>query len=134
MMGESTSTPSAISLSTAMHSAANAPVMEAVRVPPSAWITSQSMYTVRSPSRVRSQAARRERPISRWISTPRPSFLTPSRALRWGVEPGSMAYSAVSQPFPLPRRKLGTPSCTEAVQITFVRPQQISTEPVAISV
>ena len=45
-----------------------------------------------------------------------------------------MAYSAVSQPFPLPRRKGGTPSWTEAVQITRVLPQQISTEPVAISV
>ena len=43
MIGESTSLPSAISLSTAMHSATNAPVMDAVRVPPSAWMTSQSM-------------------------------------------------------------------------------------------
>ena len=45
-----------------------------------------------------------------------------------------MAYSAVSQPFPLPLKNEGTPSCTEAVQITFVLPQQISTEPAAISV
>ena len=43
MMGESASVPACISLSTAMHSATKAPVMEAVRVPPSAWITSQSM-------------------------------------------------------------------------------------------
>ena len=45
-----------------------------------------------------------------------------------------MAYSAVSQPLPLPRRKGGTPSCTDAVQMTFVLPQQISAEPAAISV
>ena len=51
-----------------------------------------------------------------------------------GVEPGSMAYSAVSQPLPLPRRKPGTPSCTEAVQITLVLPQVISAEPAAMSV
>ena len=71
--------------------------------------------------------------MSRWISTPRPSFLMPSRALRTGVEPGSMAYSAVSQP-PLPFRKGGTPSTTEAVHKTRVRPQEISTEPAAASV
>lgn len=83
--------------------------MAAVRVPPSAWSTSQSRVMVFSPNRVRSQQARRERPMSREISTPRPSFFTPSLALRVGVAPGSMAYSAVSQPWPRPFRKAGTP-------------------------
>ena len=58
--------------------ATQAPVIEAVRVPPSAWSTSQSMQSVRGPSASRSTAARSERPISRWISTLRPS----SRPLR----------------------------------------------------
>ena len=56
-------------------SATQAPVMEAVRVPPSAWITSQSMVICRSPSATRSTTERKERPISRWISTVRPPCL-----------------------------------------------------------
>src|SRR2546430_12464440 len=40
------------------------PVMAAVRVPPSAWITSQSTHTVRSPILPRSAIARRARPRS----------------------------------------------------------------------
>ena len=72
--------------------------------------------------------------MSRPISTPRPSFFTPSRALRWGVEPGSMAYSAVSQPRPVSRKNGGTPSCTEAVHKTRVLPAQTSALPAAISV
>ena len=44
----------------------------AVRVPPSAWSTSQSRVRVRSGSAVRSMAARRLRPIRRWISAVRP--------------------------------------------------------------
>ena len=50
-------------------SATQAPVIAAVRVPPSAWITSQSTVIWRSPSAVRSTIERRLRPISRWIST-----------------------------------------------------------------
>jgi hypothetical protein len=42
--------------------------MEAVRVPPSAWSTSQSSTTVRSPRAAISTTERMERPISRWIS------------------------------------------------------------------
>ena len=61
---------------------------------------------VRSPSAARSTAARSERPISRWISLPRPPG---SRLLRVCVERGSIAYSAVSQPWPLPLRNAGTP-------------------------
>jgi len=41
------------------------PVIDAVRVPPSAWMTSQSIHTVRSPSAGRLVTARSERPISR---------------------------------------------------------------------
>src|SRR3989442_113774 len=41
--------------------ATNAPGIAAVRVPPSAWITSQSTHTVRSPSFFRSKTARTAR-------------------------------------------------------------------------
>ena len=53
-------------------SATQAPVIAAVRVPPSAWITSQSIVICRSPSATTSTTARRLRPIRRWISTVRP--------------------------------------------------------------
>ena len=52
-------------LSSASASATNAPVMDAVRVPPSAWMTSQSIQIVRSPSAGRFVTARSERPMSR---------------------------------------------------------------------
>ena len=52
----------------AMYSAVKAPVMAAVRVPPSACSTSQSRVIVRSPILLMSTAARSERPISLWIS------------------------------------------------------------------
>ena len=42
-----------------------APVMAAVRVPPSAWMTSQSRMTVRSPRACMSTTERRLRPMSR---------------------------------------------------------------------
>ena len=42
-----------------------------------------------------------------------------------------MPYSAVTQPRPSPRMKRGTPSSTEAVQITRVSPKLTSTEPSA---
>ena len=45
--------------------ATQAPVIEAVRVPPSAWMTSQSMVIWRSPSACRSITERNERPIKR---------------------------------------------------------------------
>ena len=50
-----------------------APVIAAQRVPPSAWSTSQSSQSVRSPSALKSQTLRSARPIRRWISTVRPS-------------------------------------------------------------
>src|SRR3954451_8731110 len=77
---------------------------------------------------------RRLRPIRRWISTVRPSgrpFVT-SRCLRSPVDAGSIPYSAVIQPRPLPAIQRGTDSCTDAVQITRVPPQLISAEPVAV--
>src|SRR5215469_10165979 len=42
-----------------------------------------------------------------------------------------MPYSLVTQPLPLPFRKLGTPSSTVAVQITRVLPSSINTLPSA---
>ena len=56
-------------------SATQAPVIEAVRVPPSAWSTSQSTMICFSPSAARSVTARSERPIRRWISWVRPDLL-----------------------------------------------------------
>ena len=57
--------------------------------------------------------------------------LLTSRCLRSPVEAGSIPYSAVSQPRPLPAIQRGTDSWIEAVQITRVSPQEISAEPVA---
>ena len=109
--------------------------MAAVRVPPSAWITSQSSHTVRSPSSFRRTMVRIERPISRWISMVRPPTLPldASRVERVLVARGSMPYSAVTHPLPVLRRNGGTRSSTLAVQITFVWPTSISTEPSACS-
>ena len=121
------------SLPSASTMATNAPVIEAVRVPPSAWITSQSSHSVRSPRRSRRTTDRIERPISRWISMVRPPTLPceASRAVRVLVARGSMPYSAVTQPLPVPRRNGGTRSSIDAVQITRVRPTSISTDPSA---
>ena len=106
------------------------------RVPPSAWITSQSTIICRSPSTSRSSTARSERPISRWISALRPfSFsLEISRGERVLVARGSIAYSAVTQPSPLPARNGGTLSSTVALHSTRVFPTSISTEPSACMV
>jgi len=103
--------------------------MAAVRVPPSAWMTSQSTHTVRSPSLAISTTARSERPTSRWISCERPLGPLRSRFMRVLVERGSMPYSAVTQPLPWPFRKGGTFSSMEAVQSTLVSPNSTSTDP-----
>jgi hypothetical protein len=42
-----------------------------------------------------------------------------------------MPYSAVTQPRPLPDIQRGTPESTLAVQMTCVRPTEISAEPLA---
>ena len=55
-----------------------------------------------------------------------------SRCLRSPVDAGSIPYSAVTQPRPLPAIQRGTDSCTDAVQITRVSPHEISAEPVAV--
>jgi hypothetical protein len=76
--------------------------MAAVRVPPSACNTSQSMVICRSPSATRSVTVRSERPIRRWISSVLPDCLPAeaSRRVRSFVARGSMPYSAVTQPRP----------------------------------
>ena len=107
------------------------PVIAAVRVPPSAWMTSQSTVIVRSPSWVSCTTARKERPTSRWISCVRPPVRPASRPVRVEVARGSMPYSAVTQPWPLPRRNGGTRSSTDAVQITRVSPTSTRTAPSA---
>src|SRR5262245_10195314 len=114
-------------------SATNEPVMAAVRVPPSAWITSQSTHSVRSPSAFMSTTALSERPIRRWISCVRPDGwpLVASRWERVLVERGSIPYSEVIQPSPLPLRKGGTRSSTLTVHTTLVSPTSMSAEPSA---
>src|SRR6266699_5250899 len=109
--------------------------MAAVLVPPSAWSTSQSSMIEFSPSAFRSMQARSDRPISREISCVRPPTrpLTDSRSLRVLVDRGSIAYSAVTQPRPPPRRQRGTSSSTLAAQSTLVEPNSTSTEPSAWS-
>src|SRR6218665_3649337 len=110
-----------------------APVISAVRVPPSACSASQSICTVFSPIAFVSTTARRLRPMRRLISCVRPPIfpLTDSRSLRVFVERGSIAYSAVTHPLPEPIIHRGTPFVNEAVQSTFVRPNEMSALPSA---
>ncbi len=84
----------------------------------------------------RSVTARNDRPISRWISWVRPDGrpFWASRSTRSWVEPGSIEYSAVTQPLPEPRSHGGTRVSTDAVHSTRVRPNSTSTEPAANSV
>ncbi len=114
-------------------SATQAPVIEAVRVPPSAWITSQSTVIWRSPSAARSTTARRLRPISRWISTVRPPCLPAdaSRRVRSRVARGNMPYSAVTQPRAWPFSHGGRRSSSVAVTSTWVSPNFTKHEPSA---
>jgi hypothetical protein len=62
--------------------------------------------------------------MSRWISTVRPSGRPreTARCVRSPVEAGSSEYSAVIQPWPLPRSQRGMSSSIVAVQSTTVRP------------
>ena len=131
--GSVASAPPRCSQSIAIASATQLPVMAAVRVPPSAWITSQSTVMVCSPSASRSMTARSERPIRRWISCERPLWrpCRASRSVRVWVERGSMPYSAVTQPWPVPRSQRGTPTSTLAAHSTCVSPAVISAEPSA---
>ena len=88
---------------------------------------------MRSPRAWKSTAARRLRPIRRWISAERPDGrpCTTSRVERVEVARGSIAYSAVTQPRPAPARKPGTRFSTEAATRTRVSPTSISAEPSA---
>src|ERR1043165_632274 len=112
-------------------SATQAPVMLAVRVPPSAVRTSQSTLIVNSPNAIVRIAARSERPMRRWISMVRPPAPRRSRSVRSEVARGSMAYSAVTHPSPLPFLNGGTPCSTLAVQWTRVPPIRIRHDPSA---
>src|SRR5215470_11095131 len=114
-------------------SATQAPVIAAVRVPPSAWITSQSTVICRSPRAVMSTTARSERPIRRWISWVRPLWrpLEASRRVRSKVARGSMPYSAVIQPRPWPLSQGGRRSSKVAVTSTWVSPNFTKQDPSA---
>ena len=107
--------------------------MDAVRVPPSACRTSQSTVTVRSPSLARSTTPRSDRPMSRWISCVRPPIrpLADSRWVRSAVARGSIEYSAVTQPVPLPRKCGGVRSSIVAAHRTSVSPTRMRHEPSA---
>ena len=52
--------------------------------------------------------------------------------MRSPVDAGSIAYSEVTQPRPLPSSQRGTLSDTDAVQITRVSPCSYRHEPVAV--
>ncbi|MBA7480976.1 hypothetical protein ES707_16444 [subsurface metagenome] len=67
----------------------------------------------------------------RWISWVLPPARLSSRGVLVVVERGSMAYSAVIQPFPSPLRKVGTRSSTVTAQITLVCPSSMSADPSA---
>ncbi len=100
--------------------------MEAQRVPPSAWRTSQSSQSVRLPSASKSHTARSARPISRWISTVRPSGRpreTPAACARRS-RPGASS-TRPSPPAPVPLEPPRMPSSTVAVQRTTVRPWRV---------
>src|SRR4051812_613420 len=58
---------------------------------------------------------------------------TDSRSDRVCVDRGSIAYSAVTQPRPLPLRHRGTPSVTDAAHSTRVAPNSTNTDPSAWS-
>src|SRR5665647_2261066 len=78
---------------------------------------------------------RKERPMSREISWVRPPMrpLTDSGSERSWVARGNIAYSAVTQPSPLPLRQRGTPSDTLAATRTRVLPYSTRTDPSAWS-
>src|SRR5258708_8809962 len=107
------------------------PVIAAVLVPPSACSTSQSIMIEFSPSAFKSMQARSDLPMSREISCVRPPMrpLTDSRSLRVLVALGSIAYSAVIQPRPLPRPQRGTSSSALAPQTTRAHPHSMTADP-----
>ncbi len=130
-IGSRSASPSLSIHRAARLAATNAPVMAAVRVPPSAWSTSQSSVTVCCPMSRMSVTERIARPMSLWISCVRPRAPVRSRFVRVWVALGSIAYSAVTQPEPLRSRHAGTPSTTEAAQRIRVSPVDMRHEPSA---
>ena len=80
--------------------------MAAVRVPPSALSTSASTWIVQGP-RARRVDDGPEAPADQPLDLGGPA-VGPAPTSASGVLPGSIAYSAVSQPTPLPSRNGGT--------------------------
>ncbi|MNI52858.1 hypothetical protein D3C73_1076630 [compost metagenome] len=118
---------------TASTKAINAPVIDVVLVPPSAWITSQSIHMVFSPNAFKSTTERSALPISLCISIVLPSILSLAISLgflTW-VDLGNILYSAVIHPSPEPFKNGGTLSSIDAVHITLVSPTSINTDPSA---
>src|SRR5438045_6804006 len=107
--------------------------MDAVLVPASASRTSQSTVTVRSPRRSRSVTLLSALPISRWISCVRPPGRPrfTSRPDRSRVDAGSIEYSPVTHPRPVPRSHRGRSSDTVAAHSTRVLPMEHRTDPFA---
>ena len=135
-IGERASGPARISHATASCAATKAPVIAAVRVPPSAWSTSQSSEIVRSPS-AREVEHAAQRAADQALDLLRAAALLAARRLAVAARVrrrGSMPYSAVTQPSPLPRLCGGTFSSTDAVHSTLVSPNATSTEPSACRV
>ncbi len=112
-------------------SATHPPVMPAVRVPPSAWSTSQSTRMVYSPNAIvrHRRAERAADQALDLLGAPPGPFR--SRWVRSTVARGSMAYSAVTQPSPVPFLNPGTPGSTLAVQCTRVPPIRMRQDPSA---
>src|SRR5688500_4097368 len=129
--GDCATCPFATSHPNASWTATQAPVIAAVRVPPSACRTSQSTRIVNSPKAKLSTIARTLRPMSRWISWVRPPNWLRSRAVLVRVARGSIAYSAVIHPSPLPFLQAGTVSSTDAAHSTRVSPNEMRHDPSA---
>ncbi len=109
------------------------PVIDAVRVPPSAWITSQSIRIVFPPRSSRFTEALSERPMSRCIYFVLPLAPFRSRRTRVFVDRGSIENSAVIHP-PVPSSAaihFGVRCSSVAVHSTFVLPQCTRTDPSA---
>ena len=123
----------AISPSTASRSATQAPEIAAVRVPPSAWMTSQSSEICRSPSASRSTTARR-RPSDQPLDFLRAAGLLARRRLAPAARVGRARQHAIfgrDPAAPLPRSQGGTFSSTLAVQSTRVSPKLTRQQPSA---
>ncbi len=110
-------------------------MIDAVRVPPSACRTSQSIKIEHSPIFSSAVTARSDRPTSRWISWVRPDGrpLFTSRGVRTAVALGSIAYSAVTHPEPVPCSHRGAFGSYDALTSTRVLPISSRQDPSAHS-